>query len=85
MSKKQKIFRIIALTICLLMVVWSVIQLITNAFFAPEIAIKEDTANWMFKGPEMVHAWLYQGFAFSTYFWVILSAFNLYQLLDQKE
>jgi hypothetical protein len=65
------------------MIIWSVVQLITNAFFAPEIAIKEDTANWMFKDAEAVHAWLHQGFVFSTYFWVILSAFNLCHLLDE--
>ena len=85
MSKRKKVFRIIMLTVCILMFIWSIIQLITNAFFAPEIAIKEDTANWMFKGPEMVHAWLHQGFALSTYFWAILAAFNLTQLLNEKE
>lgn len=84
MSKRQKVFRIIMLTICILMFIWSIVQAITNAFFAPEIAIKEDTANWMFKDADSVHVWLHQGFAFSTFYWAILSAFNLAQLLDEE-
>lgn len=82
MSKRKKVWRIIMLTFCILMFIWSIVQLITNAFYAPEIAIKEDTANWMFKDAGAVHAWLHQGFALSTYFWVVLSATNLERLLD---
>lgn len=85
MNKRQKVFRIIKLTICILMFIWSLVQATTNAFFAPEIAIKEDTANWMFKDAEAVHAWLYQGFAISTFYWAILSASSLTQLLDEEE
>ena len=85
MTKKQKVWRIIMLTICLLMFIWSLVQLITNAFFAPEIAIKEDTANWMFKDAESVHAWLHQGFSFSTFYWLVLSTFSLERLLDAKK
>lgn len=85
MTKKQKVWRIIMLTICILMFIWSIVQLITNAFFAPQIAIKEDTANWMFKDADAVHAWLHQGFALSTFYWFILSIFNLERLLDAKE
>lgn len=85
MTKKQKVWRIIMLIICILMLIWSIVQLITNAFFAPEISIKEDTANWMFKDADSVHAWLHQGFALSSYFWVVLSAFNLERLLDAKK
>ena len=84
MSKRQKVFRIIMLIVCILMLIWSIVQLITNAFFAPEIAIKEDTANWMFKDVEAVHTWLHQGFAFSTLYWIVLSAFNLAELLDEE-
>ena len=84
MSKRKKVFRIIMLTMCILMLIWSVVQLITNAFFAPEIAIREDTANWMFKDAEAVHAWLHQGFTLSTFYWVVLAAFNLDRLLDEK-
>lgn len=85
MTKKQKVWRIIMLTICILMFIWSLVQLITNAFFAPEIAIKEDTANWMFKDADSVHAWLHQGFTLSTFYWLILSSFSLERLLDAKE
>lgn len=85
MTKKQKALRIIMLAICVLMLIWSIVQLITNAFFAPEIIITEDTANWMFKDAGAVHVWLYQGFVFSTYYWVALSAFSLKQLLDAKK
>ena len=84
MSKRKKVFRIIMLTMCILMLIWSVVQLITNAFFAPEISIKEDTANWMFKDAEAVHAWLHQGFTLSTFYWVVLSVFDLAELLDEK-
>ena len=84
MSKGKKVFRIIMLTICILMIIWSIVQLITNAFFAPEIAIKEDTANWMFKDAQAVHAWLHQGFTLSTFYWVVLAAFNLDRLLDEE-
>ena len=84
MSKKKKVWRIIMLTFCILMLIWSIVQLITNAFFAPEIAIKEDTANWMFKDAQAVHAWLHQGFTLSTFYWVVLSVFNLAKLLDEE-
>ena len=84
MSKRKKVFRIIMLTMCILMLIWSIVQLITNAFFAPEISIKEDTAIWMFKDAEAVHAWLHQGFTLSTFYWVVLSVFDLAELLDEK-
>ena len=84
MSKSKKAFRIIMLIISILMIIWSIVQLITNAFFAPEIAIKEDTANWMFKDAQAVHAWLHQGFTLSTFYWVVLSVFDLAELLDEK-
>ena len=84
MSKRKKVFRIIMLTMCILMLIWSVVQLITNAFFAPEISIKEDTANWMFKDAEAVHAWLHQGFTLSTFYWIVLSVFDLAELHDEK-
>jgi hypothetical protein len=66
------------------MIIWSVVQLITNAFFAPEIAIKEDTANWMFKDAQAVHVWLYQGFTLSTFYWVVLASLSLDHLLDEE-
>ena len=80
--KREKIIRIIVFVFSVIMLLLSLAECITFAFFAPEVSIKESTANWLVPHPVALKIWCTIGAMYSVLFWGIVAIISLFLVVD---